>query len=106
MNLVLVFGVYYPTLLFGVELFNVQMPDWLLAALKDSPALLFGLIVFYVAFKTIERAHKAHIESLVAEKERLVKERDKLQGIILKHRLTTEEAEKKPDPKRGKGGQK
>ena len=102
MNLALAFGVLDHVALLGAELFNIQMPDWMAAALKDSPSLIFGLIVFWFAFKVVERSHKAHIASLVAEKDRVVKERDKLQSIILKNRLSTEETEKKPDAKKGR----
>jgi len=68
MNLTAAVGVYIPVLL-GADLFNVQIPDWLAAAAKDSPSLLFGFVVFYLAFRHIAKSHQAPIASLTAEKD-------------------------------------
>ena len=99
-------SVHLPAL-FGTDLFNVQVPDWVAEALKGSPSLAIGALVFYLAFKHIAKSHQAHIASLTAEKDRLVKERDKLQDLVLKNRLSTVEppAAPKQGPK-NKGGQK
>lgn len=102
MSLVLASGVPDCAWFFGVSLFNFEIPDLVVNALKESPSLTFGLIVVWIAFKVVVNSHKAHIASLIAETNRVVKERDKLQNIVLKNRLSTEETEKKPDAKKGK----
>jgi hypothetical protein len=78
--------------LFGADNFGFQLPDWAVESLKQYPALVFGLVVFWLAFKHILAQHQDHLASKDKEIERLVKERDKLQNIVLKTRLSTDES--------------
>lgn len=80
------------------DILGVQLPGWITDLLKQSPALAFGLAVFVLAFRYIQSEHAKHLASKDAEIDRLVKERDKLQNIILKNRLTTEEPPLSPPP--------
>ena len=58
MNPTTAVGVHLPVLL-GTDLFNVQVPDWVAKAMKSSPSLAIGALVFYLAFKHIAKSHQA-----------------------------------------------
>jgi hypothetical protein len=82
----------------GDDTLGIQLPSWVTESLKQSPALVFGLVVFVLAFRHIQKVHEQHLASKNAEIDRLVKERDKLQNLILKNRLSTEEPPPPPPP--------
>lgn len=91
MNLAGLVVLSFVPLLFAADNFGFQLPDWMVESLKQYPALVFGLVVFWLAFKHIQTQHKEHLASKDKEIERLVKERDKLQNLVLKTRLSTDE---------------
>lgn len=105
MNFVGFVVVFVIAVILGAEGIGIQLPDWVIESLKQSPGLVFGLAIFWVAFKHIQKEHAKHLDSKDAEIDRLVKERDKLQNVILKSRLSTEEPTPPPEPK-GKGKRK
>jgi hypothetical protein len=98
MNLVVVLIVSTLVAVGDGDAFGIQLPGWVTESLKQSPALVFGLVVFFFAFRHIQGEHEKHIASKDAEINRLVKERDKLQNFVLKNRLTTEETPTSPPP--------
>jgi hypothetical protein len=70
--------------------------------LTDSPILALVAIGIYYFFKYMRDQHLSHLKSKDKEIERLVKERDRLQGLILEQRLTTEPPVTPPAKKPGK----
>lgn len=91
MNLVGLAMLSLGAFLVGADNFGLQLPNWVVESLRQYPALVFGLVIFWLAFKHIQAQHKEHLASKDKEIERLVKERDKLQNIVLKNRLSTDD---------------
>lgn len=106
MNLCRFVAVSTTTVILGAEGIGIQLPGWMIDSLKQSPGLVFGLVIFWLAFKHIQKEHAKHLGSKDAEIDRLVKERDKLQNVILKNRLSTEEPPSPPGEPKGKGKRK
>lgn len=105
MNLVGIVAVSIAAGAAGSDTFGFQLTSWVTETLKESPALTFALIVFWLAFRHVQKEHAKHLASKDAEIDRLVKERDKLQNLILKNRLSTEEPPPPPpgpEPKQGR----
>jgi hypothetical protein len=80
--------------------FFKNLPEWAVEPLKASPTLLFSLLVMWLCGGYIARLHAEHIKSKDAEIKRLVEEKNALQKIVLRNRLSTEPK----DAKSGKGG--
>ena len=80
------------------------MPDWAIQILKQqSPTVLIVLLVVWVLGRYIAKQHKTHLDSKEKEIDRLVKERDKLQEILLKtERLSTQDDQRKPKKDKNK----
>lgn len=78
------------TLVIGESL-NLSLPDWASEAIKQCPILAVALLVVWYSFRHITKEHEKHLASKDAEIKRLVVEKNALQAIILKKRLTTVE---------------
>jgi hypothetical protein len=72
----------------------------------ESPVLALAAVGIYFFFRHLRSQHQEHLKSKDKEIERLVKERDRLQEVILHHRLTTEPLAEQPPSKPGKPGKK
>ena len=71
------------------------LPDWFIDLLKrETPtvAIVFVLLICLGCY--IQRQHKSHLRSKDCEIERLVKEKNKLQNLLLKNRLSTDEGKR------------
>ena len=64
---------------------------------QQSPTIIAVFIVGFILFRYIQQQHKEHLESKDKEIERLVKEKNELHKMVLKERLSTNDA-------KGKGG--
>jgi hypothetical protein len=73
---------------------TLELPDWAIEIVKESPTVLVCLLVMYGAYYALSAAHQSHIESKEKEIERLVKEKNDLQRLVLSNRLSTEEKKK------------
>lgn len=71
-----------------------NVPEWLVPILKEMPTLLVVLLVVWYGFKRVMEEHEMHLKSKDAEIERLVKEKNELQELVLKQRLSTQKPKK------------
>lgn len=74
-----------------------QIPEWLTIVLKESPTLGVCVIIFWIWLRYITSSHESHLVSKDSEIERLVKEKNQLQQLFLKERLSTRPALPPPD---------
>lgn len=70
---------------------NIELPDWVVEILEQSPIAVVALLVAYFAYREIAKTHKNHLESKDSEIKRLVDEKNALQELVLRNRLSTTE---------------
>jgi hypothetical protein len=74
------------------------LPSWIDKAIKEAatqfPTLVICLGIVYFAYSVLSKAHKSHLESKDKEIERLVREKNSLQELVLKNRLSTKSKKK------------